>query len=146
MVFHLGGKKGRGESQSGGVRGTNWNQANHTVSEQELPMVDAQALEKYNSKLKLSEGSSSTQGSSTNASYHATSQGINHIQSYTHKLWIIDSEATNHMKGASNLFNSYTPYSGKDKVRVADGFMVPNRTWIYPVHQKPILITCFAHS
>ena len=124
MVFHLGGKKG-GKSQPGGVRGANWNRANHIASEKELPVVDAQALEKYNSKLKLSEGSSSTQGSSTNSSYHATSQGIKHVQAYTNKPWIIDSGATNHMTGASNLFTSYIPCSGKDKVRVADGSMVP---------------------
>jgi hypothetical protein len=98
----------------------------HTIaSEKELPVVDAQALEKYNSKLKLFEGSSSTQGSSTNSSYHATSQGIKHVQAYTNKPWIIDSRATNHMIGASNLFTSYIPCSGKDKVWVADGSTVP---------------------
>ena len=88
-------------------------------------MVDDQALEKYNFKLKLSEGSSSTEGSSTSSSFHATSQGIKHVQAYTNKSWVIDSGATNHMTGASNLFTSYTPCSGKDKVHVADGSMVP---------------------
>ena len=29
------------------------------------------------------------------------------------------------MTGASNIFTSYTPCSGKDKVRVADGSMAP---------------------
>jgi hypothetical protein len=57
--------------------------------------------------------------------YHATSQGIKHVQTYTNKPWIINSGATNHMTGASNLFASYIPCSGKDKVRVADGSMVP---------------------
>ena len=88
-------------------------------------MIDTQALDKYNSKLKLFEGPSSTQGSSTNSSYHATSQGIKPVQAYAHKSWIIDSGVTNHMTGASNLFTSYTPCSGKDKVHVADGSMVP---------------------
>ena len=73
----------KGKPQPGGVRGGNWNRANHTATERELPVVDAQALEKYNSKLKLSEDLSSTQGSSTNSSYHATSQGINHVQTST---------------------------------------------------------------
>jgi hypothetical protein len=59
------------------------------------------------------------------SSYHATSQGIKHVQTYTNKPWIINSRATNHMTGASILFTSYIPCSGKDKVRVADGSMVP---------------------
>jgi hypothetical protein len=88
-------------------------------------VLDSQALETYNSKLKLYEGSSSTQGSSNNSSYHATSQGIKPIQAYTYKPWVINFGATNHMTGASTLFNSYTPCSGKDKVHVADGSMVP---------------------
>ena len=117
-------KKG-GKSQPGGVRSANWNRANYTTPERKLPVVDDQALEKYNSKLKLSEGSSSTEGSSTSSSFHATSQGIKHVQAYTNKSWVIDSGATNHMTGASNLFTSYTPCSGKDKMCVADGSMVP---------------------
>jgi hypothetical protein len=115
----------KGGSQSRGVRGANWNRANHIASEKELPVVDAQALEKYNSKLKLSKGLPSIQGSSTDSSYHATSQGIKQVQTYTHKPWIIDSGATNHMTRASNLFTSYTSCLGKDKVRVAYGSMVP---------------------
>ena len=94
--FPPGWKKGE-KSQPRGVRGANWNRAHHTASEKELPVVDTQALEKYNSKIKLSEGSSSTQGSSTNSSYHATSQGIKHVQTHTNKSWVIDSGATNHM-------------------------------------------------
>lgn len=87
MVFHPGWK--RGEITSGGVRGGNRNIANHIVSEWELTVVDAQALETYNSKLKLSKGSPSTLGLSTNSSYHATSQGTRHVQPYTPKPWII---------------------------------------------------------
>jgi hypothetical protein len=37
----------------------------------------------------------------------------------------MDTGATNHMTGGSNLFTSYMPCSGKDKVRVADGSMAP---------------------
>ncbi|WVZ80039.1 LOW QUALITY PROTEIN: hypothetical protein U9M48_027554 [Paspalum notatum var. saurae] len=111
----------KGKTQPGRNRGGNWNKANHTASERELPVVDAQALEKYNSKLKLSEDPSSTHGSFTAASFQATSQGIKNAQVYTPRSWIIDSGATNHMTGASNFFTHYTPCSGKDKVRVADG-------------------------
>jgi hypothetical protein len=126
--FSSGWKKGR--TQPGGARGGKWNQANHTQPDGELLVVDVQALKEYKSKLKVSEGSTSSQGSSTTASsFHATSQGIKpyhmHLSKVRPKPWIIDSGATNHMTGASNLFTSYTPCSGKDKVRVADGSMAP---------------------
>ncbi|CAL5430126.1 unnamed protein product [Camellia sinensis] len=35
--------------------------------------------------------------------------------------WIIDSGASDHMSGSSDLFSAYTPSSGQDKVRIADG-------------------------
>ena len=35
--------------------------------------------------------------------------------------WIIDSGASDHMSGSSNIFSAYKPYSGQDKVRIADG-------------------------
>jgi hypothetical protein len=113
--------------QSGGAHGGKWSQANYTKPEGELPMVDAQALEEYKSKLKLNEGPPSTQGySSADSSFHATSQGMKpHVPITPTKSWIIDSGATNHMIGTSNLFTSYTPCSGKDRVRVADGSTVP---------------------
>jgi hypothetical protein len=90
-------------------------------------MVDAQALEEYKSMLKLNEGSPSTQGSSSvDSSFHATSQGMKpHVRVTPTKSWIIDSGATNHMTGTSNLFTSYTPCSGKDRVHVADGSTIP---------------------
>jgi transposase InsO family protein len=54
------------------------------------------------------------------------SQGTNpHALEKESKYWIIDSGATNHMTGTPNLFTSYIPCSGKDKVRVADGSTVP---------------------
>ena len=118
--FPSGWKKG-GKSQSGGAPGTSSRGANVTAPVREFPVVDSRAPD-YNSKLKFSESASSAEGSSTSSSFHATSQdNTNRI----HTPWIIDSGATNHMTGASNLFTSYTPCSGKDKVRVADGSMVP---------------------
>jgi hypothetical protein len=39
--------------------------------------------------------------------------------------WIIDSGATNHMTGSSKSFSSYTPRSGKERVRIADGSSAP---------------------
>ena len=88
-------------------------------------MVDMQALDKVKSKIKLSEGLSSSHCfSKADSSLNVTSQGIKSHQAQP-KSWIIDTGATNHMTGASNLFTSYTPTSGKDKVRVADGSMAP---------------------
>jgi hypothetical protein len=39
--------------------------------------------------------------------------------------WVIDSGASDHMTGMSPLFSPYNPYSGKDKVRIADGSLSP---------------------
>jgi hypothetical protein len=93
-------------------------------------VVDVRALEEFNSKLKLSESLASSQGNSkVDSGLISTShQGMKlHQANITAKSkpWIIDTGATNHMTGASDLFISYTPCSGKDKVRVADGSMVP---------------------
>ena len=43
------------------------------------------------------------------------------ISSNTSYPWIIDSGATDHMTGLSNLFFTYKPLSGKQKVKIADG-------------------------
>ncbi|WVZ64613.1 hypothetical protein U9M48_014108 [Paspalum notatum var. saurae] len=100
---------------------THLKQGSRSVTE----YADAQALEKYNSKLKLSEEPSSTHDSSIDSGYHAPSQGTKIVQVYTPKSWIIDSGATNHMTRTPNIFTFYTPCSGKDKVRVADGSLAP---------------------
>uniref|UniRef100_A0A8R7R7E7 Retrotransposon gag domain-containing protein n=1 Tax=Triticum urartu TaxID=4572 RepID=A0A8R7R7E7_TRIUA len=54
----------KGKSRPGGVHGANKKQANLTTSKGELPMVDVRALEDFTSKLRLSEGSSTSQDSS----------------------------------------------------------------------------------
>jgi hypothetical protein len=38
---------------------------------------------------------------------------------------VIDSGASNHMTGTSPLFFSYNPCSSRDKVRIADGSLLP---------------------
>ncbi|RVW69990.1 hypothetical protein CK203_052724 [Vitis vinifera] len=39
--------------------------------------------------------------------------------------WIIDSEAFDHMTSFSNLFNTYSPCSGSEKIRIVDGSFSP---------------------
>ena len=67
----------KGRSQLGGARGSNKRQGNYNASAGELPVVDMQALEDFKSKLKLSEGSSSSQGSSkVDSISNAITQGM----------------------------------------------------------------------
>ena len=70
----------KGKSRPGGVQGASKRHANLTTSTSELPVVDVRALEDFTSKLRLSEGSSSSQGSSkVESSLHVTSdQGDRH--------------------------------------------------------------------
>ncbi|GMP43536.1 hypothetical protein CsSME_00012859 [Camellia sinensis var. sinensis] len=35
--------------------------------------------------------------------------------------WIIDSSASDHMSGSSDIFSAYKPFSDQDKVKIADG-------------------------
>ncbi|GMP41060.1 hypothetical protein CsSME_00011283 [Camellia sinensis var. sinensis] len=67
--------------------------------------------------------SPSTIVSSTSASSNFANTGIpaSALSTLSSPSWIIDSDATDHMTGASSLFYSYSPCSGRDKVRVADG-------------------------
>ena len=39
--------------------------------------------------------------------------------------WIIDSEAYDNMTSFSNLFNTYSPYSGNEKIRITDCSLSP---------------------
>ena len=36
-------------------------------------------------------------------------------------MWILDSGATDHMTGSSNLFSTYIPCSGQQRFKIADG-------------------------
>lgn len=54
----------KGKTRPGGVQSVNRRQANHIASLREPPVVDVRALEEFNSKLKLSESSASSQGNS----------------------------------------------------------------------------------
>lgn len=48
----------------------------------------------------------------------STSLNVASISGYS---WIIDPGATDHMTSHSNLYTSYNPCSGRQKVNVADG-------------------------
>ncbi|CAM0952312.1 unnamed protein product [Alopecurus aequalis] len=73
--FPPGWKKGR--FQQGGALGGKWKHANHAAPTGEVPVVDLQALEEFKSKLKISEGSSSSQSSSkADSTFLVTSQGV----------------------------------------------------------------------
>ncbi|XP_071675842.1 uncharacterized protein [Lolium perenne] len=54
----------KGKPRTGGVQIENKKQASHIASLQQRPVVDVRALEEFSSRLRLSEGSSSSQGSS----------------------------------------------------------------------------------
>lgn len=45
------------------------------------------------------------------------------LLSHTTVPWIIDSGASDHMSGSSNLFSEYNPSSGQEKVCIVDGTM-----------------------
>lgn len=42
-----------------------------------------------------------------------------------HTPWIIDSGASHHMTSSSNLFHTYSPCSGSNKIRIADASFSP---------------------
>jgi hypothetical protein len=121
----------KGRQWSGGVQAASKRQANHVTSVQDSLVPDSRDLEEFNSKGRLCEGASYSKGpykaESTLLATSSQGKECHHARSTTSqsKPWIIDTGATNHMTGASDLFTTYTPCSGKDKVRVADGSMAP---------------------
>ncbi|RVW18846.1 Retrovirus-related Pol polyprotein from transposon RE1 [Vitis vinifera] len=46
---------------------------------------------------------------------------LSSIKSNVHCPWIIDSRATDHMTGSSQIFSSYKPCAGNKKIKIADG-------------------------
>ena len=93
------------------------NQAHLTSSGREESAVTAQSLEEFKAKLMVN----NTEGPAETTSNAHPRKGTNDLLT----SWIIDSGATNHMTGSSNLFSSYTPRSGRDRVRIADGSSAP---------------------
>ncbi|GAV79525.1 UBN2_3 domain-containing protein [Cephalotus follicularis] len=77
-------------------------------------------------------GLSST-GSSSNGSENGTSNlaqsgmvsSTYNVSTSHNSSWCLDSDANKHMTNSSEVFDSYTPCSGKDKIRVANGSLSP---------------------
>lgn len=61
----------------------------------------------------------------SNSSCSMAQKGNYHIASClntdSNTSWIIDSGASDHMTGSSELFSSYSPCAGNQKVKIADG-------------------------
>ena len=90
--------------------------AHFTSSAEGLSPITLQAFEEFKAKLMPA----ATEGQ-REASSSSGIEGEKHLIT----PWIIDSGATNHMTGSPRYFSSYTPRSGKDRVRIADGSSAP---------------------
>ena len=74
------------------------------------------------SQLNTSTNTSSSFAHSGNfASSGNLATSVSAFSSHTQLPWIIDSGASDHMTGQPSVFSSYKPYSGHDKVKIADG-------------------------
>ncbi|XP_073098849.1 uncharacterized protein [Elaeis guineensis] len=124
--------RGRGGGRSGRGRGQ-YNQA-HFSSMEDLSVEEMQLLEKFRSGVNISESSTSTEDSSNQPTSSLYQDNFTQISSddQIHALncsnfspWVVDSGASNHMTGSFRDFVSYIPYSGRDKVRLADSSFTP---------------------
>ena len=118
-----GGNFGGRRGNSGGRGG---NHANHTEvvdlpvddpppsSSNALSSSELETLRRLMTRLDTSTASSSFASGNLATSVSA-------FNSHTSLPWIIDSGASDHMTGSSPVFCAYTPCSGRDKVRIADG-------------------------
>ena len=73
------------------------------------------------SHLDTSAGALSSFAHSGNFARSGNSYQVSTFMSHSTLSYIIDSGASDHMNGQSNLFLSYTPYTGPDKVKIVDG-------------------------
>ncbi|XP_073104383.1 uncharacterized protein [Elaeis guineensis] len=139
------GSRGRGGRRSGGrtggqnhVRGP----AQANLSEETEGAIRSLSTEEYQTFRRMMEkyeSSSNTTPSTLEQSSHqdeyldsslfahsGTSYKLSHAFTCgTSNSWVIDSGASSHMTGAPNSFISYSPCSGHDKVRIADGSFTP---------------------
>ena len=116
-------------SSSAGGRGGNSRAHHSTVVEPPLLGSESMALSTSNielfrsvmSRLDTSAGASSSFAHSGNFARSGNSKSMSAFMSHSVLPWIIDSGASDHMTGQSNLFSSYTPYTGPDKVKIVNG-------------------------
>ncbi|KAL5840805.1 hypothetical protein ACOSQ4_013413 [Xanthoceras sorbifolium] len=70
--------------------------------------------------------SSSSSGFPSASIAQSGSDKINVLSCFSnHTPWIIDSGASNHMTSVSSLFNTYSPCSGLEQIRIADESLSP---------------------
>ena len=125
----FGQSRGRGGNfggRGGNSGGRGGNHANHTEvvdlpvddpppsSSNTLSSSELETLRRLMTRLDTSTASSSFASGNLATSVSA-------FNSHTSLPWIIDSGASDHMTGSSPVFCAYTPCSGRDKVRIADG-------------------------
>lgn len=123
-----GGRSGQSGGRNYGGRGGG-SRAHHTEivdstttsdltpsSSESFSSAEMETLRRFMSRLDTSTGASSSFAHSGNI---ATSVSAFHSQSRI--PWVIDSGASDHMTGVSSVFSTYTPYSGQDRVKIADG-------------------------
>ena len=73
------------------------------------------------SRLDSSASALSSFAHSGNFGRSGNSQSVSVFMSHSALPWIINSGASDHMTGQSNIFSSYTPYTGHDNVKIVDG-------------------------
>ena len=92
-----------------------------------------------NSNLRITfVGASSSFTHSGNFVRSGNSKSMSTFMSHSILSWIINSGASDHMTGKSNLFPSYTPYIGLDKVKIVAGTFSSISSKCL-VHIKPFL-------
>ena len=100
-----------------------FNPEHPTNNEPEIGTLNKEEIEKLRSfltSIEKSVGSCSFAQSGNNSISHALSVSKD---CKTHKIWVVDSGAIDHMTNTLHHFTTYTPCLENQKIRVADGTM-----------------------
>ncbi|CAL5357812.1 unnamed protein product [Camellia sinensis] len=120
--WKLHGRPTRGRGRGGGVRPQAHVSETTASASNDASSISPDELHTLR-RLMARLDSSSALAPSSSASFNFAHTGISAsaLSASSSSPWIIDSGATDHMTGTSSFFHSYSPSSGRDKVRVADG-------------------------